>query len=40
MGGEERNMRMIAGYEDQVVENYFVKDLYIDCREGFVMNDE
>ena len=40
MGGKEQNMRLIAGYEDQVVENYFEKDLYLDCSEGFVMNDE
>ena len=40
MGGTERNMRLIAGYEDQVVENYFEKELYIACSDGFVMNDE
>ncbi|MCR5804141.1 MAG: CHAP domain-containing protein [Clostridia bacterium] len=40
MDGTERNMRMIAGYEDQVVENYFEKELYVACSDGFVMNDE
>ena len=40
MDGTERNMRFVSGYEDQVVENYFEKDLYLSCSEGFVMNDE
>ena len=40
MGGTERNMRFIAGYEDQVVPNYFEKELYLSCSDGFVMNDE